>query len=93
VPLYVFTCEACGLFELWRPAGQAADGLVCPTCGAGARRRFTPPGVTRTPAPLRAARNREERSAQQPEVVREPAGRRLPWTERHAHGPPWTLGH
>lgn len=93
MPVYVVTCEACGPFELWRPVLDAAAALACPTCGAPARRRFTPPGVARTPAPLRAARDREDRSVHEPEVVRGPSGRSLPWEHRRAHGPPWTVGH
>jgi putative FmdB family regulatory protein len=91
VPVYAFTCEACGPFELWRSVLDAAAALACPTCGAPARRRFTPPGVARTAPPLRAARDREDRSVHEPEVVREPYGRSLPWGHRHAHGPPWTV--
>jgi putative FmdB family regulatory protein len=93
VPLYAFACEVCGPFELRRPVLDAAAAGDCPACGASARRIFTPPGVARTAAPLRAARDREERSVHQPDVVRAPAGRPLPWQHGHAHGPSWTLGH
>ena len=92
MPVYAFTCDACGPFEAWRPVADASGNVACPTCGALARRRFTPPGVTRTPAPLRVARDREDRSAYEPEVVRGPSGRSLPWGHRPAHGPPWTVG-
>jgi putative FmdB family regulatory protein len=93
VPVYAFTCAACGPFDLWRPVLDAATALACPTCEGPARRRFTPPGVTRTPAPLRAARDREARSVHEPEVVREPSGRSPPWEHRRGHGLPWTVGH
>ena len=93
MPVYAFTCDACGPFEAWRPVADASAALACPTCRTLARRHFTPPGVTRTPAPLRVARDREDRSAHEPEVVRGPSGRSPPWQHRHAHGPPWTVGH
>jgi len=87
MPLYAFTCDACGTFEAWRPVGEAAAAPACPTCRGPARRRFTPPGVARMPAALRAARDREERSAHEPEVVGAPSGRPLPWAHRHTHAP------
>ena len=92
MPLYAFSCAACGAFDLWREAGAAGYPAVCPTCGHEARRRFTPPGLARTPARLRRAREAEERSGHEPAVVSQPSGRPLPG---HAHGahPPWMLGH
>jgi putative FmdB family regulatory protein len=83
MPLYAFSCDACGVFDVWRPVTDAAAD--CPTCGGPARRHFTPPGVARLPAPLRRARDREERSAHVPEVVSAPVGRPLPFGHGHAH--------
>jgi putative FmdB family regulatory protein len=83
VPQYAFTCAACGPFEVWRRAQDAAAPLRCPTCGGVALRRFTAPGVRRMPAALRAARDREDKSASAPEVVTAKTGRPMPG---HAHG-------
>ena len=85
MPLYAFNCKRCGAFDAWRPVAGAGGAIACPTCGRFARRCFTPPGVARTPAPLRAARDREARSAHEPEVVGAPTGRRLPWAHGHRH--------
>jgi putative FmdB family regulatory protein len=85
MPLYAFACGACGPFEVRRAVADAAAAGECPACGAPAQRIFTPPGVARMPAPMRAARDREERSAHQPDVVRAPSGRSLPWRHTHAH--------
>ncbi|MDX6723327.1 MAG: hypothetical protein QOD44_2060 [Solirubrobacteraceae bacterium] len=85
MPLYAFTCAACGPFELRRAVAEAAAAGDCPACGAVGRRLFTPPGVARMQAPMRAARTREERSAHAPDVVGAPAGRPLPWRHNHAH--------
>jgi putative FmdB family regulatory protein len=93
MPVYAFACAACGPFDLQRPVGDAANAGACPACGAPAPRLFTPPGVARTPAPLRAARDREDRSAHRPDVVRAPSGGSVPWAHRHAPAPPWTVGH
>ena len=83
MPVYAFLCETCGPLEVWRPAVEASAGLDCPTCGAPARRSFTPPGVARMAGPMRSAREREERSAYSPEVVSQKSGRPMP---PHAHG-------
>jgi putative FmdB family regulatory protein len=81
MPVYDFVCEGCGPFEQWRPVRDpAAD---CPSCSGPARRRFTPPGVRRMGAPLRAARDREERSASAPEVVSRPTWRPLHLGHHH----------
>jgi putative FmdB family regulatory protein len=94
VPLYAFACGRCGPFEAFRPVQEAAAAAVCPGCGAPARRRYTPPGIALMARPLRHARDREERSAHEPEVVGRKAGRPLP--HRHGHGgaaQPWTMTH
>ena len=85
MPVYEYTCEACGPFELWLSVLDAASPRTCPACDAPARRHFTPPGVARTPAPMRAARDREERSAHEPAVVGAPSGRPLPGHLAHRH--------
>jgi len=85
VPVYAFSCEHCGGFDAWRPVAEAGAALACPSCGTSARRCFTPPGVARMSAPLRAARDREARSAHEPAVVGAPTGRRLPHALGHRH--------
>jgi putative FmdB family regulatory protein len=91
LPIYAFSCDVCGPFEIVRPMAEAAAAAACPRCGAGARRVFTPPGVARLTAPLRGALDREERSAHEPDVVTTMAGRAMP--HRHAPSPPWVLSH
>jgi len=69
MPLYDYSCPACGVFEKWQPAARAGDPVACPGCGAEARRRYTPPNVVRTPVPVARAIERSERSAYEPRVV------------------------
>ena len=90
MPEYAFSCEVCGPFDVWRPVAEAGDPLACPTCDAPAARRFTAPGLARMAAPIRGAREREEKSAHAPEVTRTKAGRPMPG---HAHGVPWAHSH
>jgi putative FmdB family regulatory protein len=91
VPVYAFTCAACGEFELMRKAADAGAPAACPGCGTPARRVFSPPGLALLARPLRGALDREEKSAHEPEVVAAKTGRPLP--HRHAPAPPWVLSH
>jgi putative FmdB family regulatory protein len=92
VPLYAFSCKACGPFEARRPASGVAEPVACPACGEPGRRVFTPPCVPLVAKPMRKARHLEEKSGHEPNVVGEPSGRRLPRQE-HAPMPPWIVGH
>ena len=85
MPRYAFTCGSCGPFEVWRPAADAGAPLRCPECDAPAARLFTAPGLRRLPTAMRAARDREEKSASAPEVVTTKKGRPMPG-HAHAHG-------
>ncbi len=79
--LYEFICAGCGPFDAWRPVTSPA--ATCPSCGRDARRRYTAPGLARLAAPMRAARDREERSAYAPELTSHPTGRPLPAHHHH----------
>jgi putative FmdB family regulatory protein len=97
VPLYAFTCEGCGPFELIRPMVEASAPARCPDCGTTARRVFTPPGLALLAAPLRRVLDDEHKSAHEPDVVAERHGRPMPHDHHHHHGhgsaPPWVLSH
>jgi putative FmdB family regulatory protein len=94
MPTYEYTCPVCGGFEVWRPAAHAGEPVACPDCGAPSARRFGPPNLRLTPAPLGAAIERSERSAYEPEVVTSPPRGGVPLHGGHAHRPrrPWQLG-
>ncbi|MGY1734525.1 FmdB family zinc ribbon protein [Geodermatophilus sp. SYSU D00684] len=66
---YLYRCPACGPWEVRRPIGTAQASEACPTCGDTGRRVYTAPLLARTPAPLAAARAREEASADAPAVT------------------------
>ncbi len=89
--VYAFDCGACGPFEVVRPMADAARAASCLSCGADARRVFTPPGLARLAAPVRRAFDHEEKSAHEPDVVTEKRGRPLP--HGHTPAPPWVLSH
>jgi putative FmdB family regulatory protein len=76
---YEYDCPRCGRFETHEPIGTAADSIACPECRRPARRIFSAPHLTTVPEWLAAARAREERSREEPEVVTEvPSGQPLP---------------
>jgi putative FmdB family regulatory protein len=93
MPVYAFSCEHCGPFEVWRPLREATEPAHCPACEEPGRRIYTPPGLVRTPAPVRRVRDLEEKSAHEPELVGRPQGRPLPRHGGHAPQPPWVAGH
>jgi putative FmdB family regulatory protein len=91
VPVYAFTCDACGPFDVIRPMAEAGAPVRCPGCGNDARRVFSPPGLALLARPVRLGLDMEEKSAYEPDLVSEKRGRPMP--HRHASSPPWTLGH
>ena len=91
MPVYAFTCEGCGPFDLTRPMAESGAAARCPRCGTGARRIFTPPGLALLEEPIRRALDVEYRSAHEPDVVAARRGRPLP--HRHEPAPPWVLSH
>jgi putative FmdB family regulatory protein len=91
VPIYAFTCEGCGPFELLRPIAEAGSAARCPACGTEARRVFTPPGLARLARPARTLLDWEDMSAPAPALVTEKRGRPLP--HQHGPAPPWVLKH
>jgi putative FmdB family regulatory protein len=93
MPVYAFSCEHCGPFEVRRPLREATEPAHCPACEELGRRIYTPPGLVRTPAPVRRARDLEEKSAHEPELVGRPHGSPLSWHGSHTPKPPWVLGH
>lgn len=93
MPIYAFECAACGPFDALRRVADAAAPLACPQCARTARRVYTPPGLALVPRPLRRAREREEKSAHEPEVTARKQGRPLPHRHGHGHAMPWVLSH
>ncbi|MCX4910958.1 FmdB family zinc ribbon protein [Streptomyces sp. NBC_00878] len=66
---YQYRCTNCGAFDVIRPIGRALPEEPCAACGDQARRVFTAPLLSRTPAPLARALHAQEASAHEPRVV------------------------
>jgi putative FmdB family regulatory protein len=86
---YEYRCPACGPFSVRRAMGTAARSAPCPACGRDGRRSFSALPVRRVPPALAGALERQEASADRPEVVsrvppRPARRRRAPAGPRHA---------
>jgi putative FmdB family regulatory protein len=93
MPLYAFECAACGPFETFRGVAESAAPMSCPHCHGDARRVFTPPRLRLLAPPLRRARDREEKSAHEPDVVSHKTGRPMPHRHSHVAPMPWIMSH
>lgn len=87
MPFYVFSCGACGPFEVRQSASRVGEPVRCPACEGPGKRVFTPPGVRLVAKPLRRALDREEKSAHEPIVSSERTGQPMP--RPGAPAPPW----
>jgi putative FmdB family regulatory protein len=103
MPLYHYSCRDCSEFTQWRSMREAAQPATCPSCGELAPRAVSAPHLATMDTSKRKARAIEERSADQPGVVRRDGVSHLVERDRQAQGPrpfqhahgryPWTVGH
>jgi putative FmdB family regulatory protein len=66
---YEYRCAGCGAFTVRRAMGGATPSAPCPSCGGQGRRRFSALPLRRTAPALAGALERQEASADRPEVV------------------------
>jgi putative FmdB family regulatory protein len=69
VPLYTYTCTACGAFRLNRPMAESAAPADCPGCARTGRRVYEAPALRSLPTGLRTALDAQQRSVDAPEVT------------------------
>jgi putative FmdB family regulatory protein len=85
---YEYRCPACGLFTVRRAMGSAAPSAPCPACGQDSQRRYSAQPVRRVQGALAGALQRQEASADHPEVTStippRPGRRRAPADPRQA---------
>ena len=67
--IYSYRCPGCGPFELMRPMFASDAAADCPSCGGRARRLFGAPALRVLSPGVRTALEKDERSADSPEVV------------------------
>ena len=69
MPLYDYACERCGEFRDWRSMSQCSDPAICPVCGGVAPRIVSAPYIANMNPNSRIAHQRNEKSADAPEVM------------------------
>jgi putative FmdB family regulatory protein len=103
MPLYNYVCRNCCEFTQWRPMREARQPASCPNCGSVAPRAVSAPHLAIMDASKRKAHAVEERSVNEPGVVRREHVPHLMERDRGTQGPrrlqrahgryPWTVGH
>jgi putative FmdB family regulatory protein len=106
MPLYDYHCDDCGDFRSWQSMSESEADVACPSCTKAASRRVTAPSLALMPANNRTAHARNEKSADQPEVVTRSSmgkgdghgghcghGHHHGNDLNHSHGRPWMIGH
>jgi putative FmdB family regulatory protein len=98
VPIYEFECADHGLFELTRPMAQVREPAECPECGEHGKRLLSAPNLTTGSLASRRAGAVNERSQNEPRIVRreapKPTGEPVKRAVQSAHGGyPWAIGH
>ena len=103
MPLYDYVCDDCGDFRSWRKMSESGDSMACPTCEQIVGRAVTAPSLALIPNNNRIAHSRNEKSADQPDVVtRSSMDNSHAGAHQcsghghhagHSHGRPWMIGH
>ncbi len=70
MPRYDYTCESCGPFSDWRPMSESDLDASCPSCGSASKRLIAMPFLPCVSRNVRIAHERNERSAEEPKVMR-----------------------
>jgi putative FmdB family regulatory protein len=100
MPIYEYACPHCGPFSTMCRMSESALPLDCPSCGGVSPRIPSAPGLARMSANARTAMERHEKSAHEPQRLRDvKAGERAQGRSkavRRVPAPnarPWMLGH
>ncbi len=70
MPLYDYACAICGPFRDWRRMSLSDRRAPCPSCGALSKRLPAMPFLPGLSRNVRIAHERNERSAEEPRVMR-----------------------
>ena len=70
MPLYDYQCRVCGPFKEFRPLSEWDKDTKCPNCGSPSKRSIASPHLQCVSRNVRVAHERNERSAEEPRVMR-----------------------
>lgn len=94
MPLYDYHCTDCGGFRSWQSMSESHRDAMCPACHRAASRIVTAPALALMPNNNRIAHARNEKSADQPEMVtRSVEQQGSGGKHAHAHGVHGHAGH
>lgn len=106
MPLYDYACSDCGPFRDWVPMSAAAAPAACPVCGEAAPRTIAAPFIANMNPHNRIAHQRNEKSADEPRLIRKKThdhnagahphhhgGHAHGHSHSHGQGRPWMIGH
>lgn len=104
MPLYDYSCYDCGAFRDWQPISASTKPAACPSCGEKASRGIAAPFIANMNPHNRIAHQRNEKSADEPRVVRKKTHDHDAdshphrhgshgHSHSHGHGRPWMIGH
>ncbi len=94
MPLYDYHCSDCGDFRSWQSMSESGADVACPDCQELAGRLVTAPSLAMMPNNNRIANARNEKSADQPELVtRASKGQDEGARQPHRHGGHCHAGH
>ena len=85
MPLYEYQCETCGPFRDWQPMSRSEESGACRSCGGPARRLVSAPFLPCVSRNVRVAHERNERSAEEPRVMRREEWRAAQGGLGHVH--------
>ncbi len=69
MPIYEYTCRNCGSFSGWQSMSLSADPKACPSCSRPSERALSTPFIANMDPYNRVAHQRNEKSADSPEVI------------------------
>ncbi|MGI9489404.1 MAG: FmdB family zinc ribbon protein [Geminicoccaceae bacterium] len=94
MPLYDYHCQDCGGFRSWQSMSESGADVACPDCHELAGRLVSAPSLALMPNNNRIANARNEKSADQPELVtRVSKGQDEGAGQPHRHGGHCHAGH
>jgi putative FmdB family regulatory protein len=70
MPFYDYQCGVCGPFRDFHPLSEWDKDAPCPNCGSLSKRSVTAPRLSCVSRNVRIAHERNERSAEEPRVMR-----------------------
>lgn len=106
MPLYDYSCTACGPFRQWRGMDESGNPAACPQCGECSPRLVQAPFMPLLTTNGRIAHQRNEKSAHEPQVMSRKQFQSVGGQHHHGHhhgdtagggwqrsSRPWMIGH